>query len=86
MLRECLVPPPPTVLLAGERLQVATRLHLNGDRVGAAKAIVDADLPDCRMWADSLWGKGGPWTRPRLPDQPQTMPGIGAPGIAGTGK
>lgn len=77
MLRECLVPPPPAILDAGKLLQKAVKLHLAGDRAGAAQAIIDADIPACREWADSLWGPGGPWTRPRLPDEPPSMPGVG---------
>jgi len=77
MLRECLSPPPPAALQAGMLLQRAVMLHLAGDRTGAAMAFIDADLPACSEWADSLWGKGGPWRRPRLPDQPASMPGIG---------
>lgn len=77
MLTECLVPPPPAVLRAGLLLQNAVVLHLAGDQEGAGKAIVDADMSACSDWADSLWGKGGPWTRPRLPGQPPKSPGIG---------
>jgi HNH endonuclease len=77
VLRHCLIEPPPTILEAGVRLEEAVTLHLAGDRTGAAEAIIAADMSACREWADSLWGKGGPWTRPRLPDQPPSTPGIG---------
>jgi len=77
VLRTCLAPPPHAVLRSGILLQHAVTLHLAGNRDAAAKAIVAADIPACSEWANSLWGKGGPWTRPRLPDQPPPMPGIG---------
>lgn len=77
MARICLIDPPPAILEAATYLQTAVEFHLAGDRAGATEAIIAADLPACRQWADSLWGKGGPWTRPRLPDQPPSAPGVG---------
>ena len=77
MLRRCLIEPPPAVLDAGLLLQEAATLHHAGDRSSASEAIIKADMAACREWADSLWGSGGPWTRPRLPDQPPSMPGVG---------
>lgn len=75
--RRCLRDPPQAVRGAGHWLEKSVARHLANDQVGAAEAIVMADVPACREWADSLWGKGGPWTLPRLPDQPPTMPGVG---------
>lgn len=77
LLQPCLLPPPSEVLRAGLFLNMAATLHLAGDIAGAEQAIRNADIQDCAVWADRLWGKGGPWSRPRREDQPPSQPGIG---------
>lgn len=77
MLRSCLLTPTPDLLRAGLYLDMATTLHLAGDTVGADQAIRNADIQGCAAWADRLWGKGGPWSRPRRGDQPPSQPGVG---------
>lgn len=77
MFRQCLIDPPAAIGEAGLRLEEAVELHLAGDRSGAAKAIIAADIQACRDWADRLWGKRGPWSRPRLPNEPPNAPGVG---------
>lgn len=56
---------------------MAVTLHIAGDLEGADQAIRNADIQGCANWADQLWGKGGPWTRPRRADQPPSSPGVG---------
>lgn len=77
MPRDCLIPPPPEVLRAGMYLEMAAALHRAGDRLGASEAIRAADIRECSTWADSRWGKGGPWSLPRLESEPPSQPGIG---------
>ncbi len=76
-LRKCLIEPPSAMLEAAGWLQKAVVCHLSGDHEGAAEAFIAADVPECGRWADSLWGRGGPWSRPHLPGEPATTPGIG---------
>jgi hypothetical protein len=48
--------PIPEIFEAAEFLGLATDAHLAGNRVAAESFIKKADLPDVRVWTDSLWG------------------------------
>lgn len=63
-LRTCLRDPIPELLDAARALDEAVSAHLTGDLVSADRLIRNADIPAVFSWSESLWGKGGPWTRP----------------------
>lgn len=81
-----LLDPIPELYEAARLLDEAVNAHLAGDRTRADRLIRAADLPVIAEWTDSLWGPGGPWSRPLpvanpLPSLPpeqrvrQRMPG-----------
>jgi len=63
-IRPCLLDPPPVIFEAARLLDEAVTAHLAGDRIGAARLFRGADLPAITEWSESLWGPGGPWSRP----------------------
>ena len=74
-MRTCLKDPIPELFDAARYLDAAVSAHLDGDGDLADRLIRKADMAPVRDWTESLWGKGGPWTRP-LPvaDQPPKLP------------
>ena len=75
-LRTCLRDPIPEILDAARYLDAAVSAHLRGKRALAEELIRLADIAAIRDWSESLWGVGGPWTRPlpvevRLPFVPK---------------
>lgn len=64
MLKRCLREPIPEILEAATLLSEAVTAHLAGDREKASRLIRLTDRPVIREWTESLWGAGGPWTRP----------------------
>jgi 5-methylcytosine-specific restriction endonuclease McrA len=64
VLKRCLREPISEIFEAATLLSRAVFAHLAGDREIAASLIRDADRPAIREWTESLWGAGGPWTRP----------------------
>jgi 5-methylcytosine-specific restriction endonuclease McrA len=62
--RTCLRDPIPEILEAARFLDAAVSAHLMGKRVIADELIRLADIPVIIEWTESLWGAGGPWTRP----------------------
>src|SRR6187401_1469800 len=69
-LRTCLRDPIPELFDAARFLDEAVTAHLAGDRAAAEALIRAADLPAIFEWSESLWGKGGPWTRPLPVEDP----------------
>ena len=63
-MRTCLRDPVPEIFDAARFLDNAVTAHLEGDEVLAAELIRRADMSAIREWTESLWGKGGPWSRP----------------------
>jgi hypothetical protein len=75
-LRTCLRDPIPDIFDAARYLDAAVTAHLRGDRRLCEELIRLADMPSISAWSESLWGAGGPWTRPipianRLPFTPK---------------
>jgi hypothetical protein len=68
--RICLHDPIPEIFDAARNLDAAVSAHLAGKRALAAELIRLADMPAIREWTESLWGKGGPWTRPLPVENP----------------
>ena len=69
-LRICLRDPIPEIAEAAKYLDDAVSAHLSGRKDLADELIRRADIPAIREWTESLWGKGGPWTRPLPIDNP----------------
>jgi hypothetical protein len=63
-LRTHLLDPIPELFEAARLLDDAVSAHLGGDRARADRLIRAADLPVIAEWTESLWGPGGPWSRP----------------------
>jgi hypothetical protein len=68
--------PIPEIFDAARYLDAAVSAHLAGKQSLADELIRMADLPAITEWSESLWGAGGPWTRPlpvenRLPFIPK---------------
>lgn len=64
MLKLCLREPVPEIFEAAQLLSDAVSAHHAGQREKASDLIRRANMPAIREWTESLWGKGGPWTRP----------------------
>jgi len=62
--RLCLREPISEIFEAAKYLDDAVSAHLNGRRDLADELIRSADIPAIRDWTESLWGKGGPFSRP----------------------
>ncbi|CAN5247877.1 hypothetical protein BH10PSE9_BH10PSE9_11210 [soil metagenome] len=62
--RACLQNPIPAIFDAARFLDAAVSAHLVRQHSLADELIRAADMPVIRDWSESLWGKGGPWTRP----------------------
>lgn len=67
-LRICLRDPIPEIYRAASCLDAAVTAHLAGKRSVADELIRLADDPAITEWSESLWGSGGPWSRPLLVD------------------
>lgn len=63
-MRICLRDPIPEIFDAARFLDAAVSAHVRGNTVVASDLIRLADIPAITEWSESLWGKGGPWTRP----------------------
>lgn len=74
-MRDCLKDPIPQLFDAARYLDAAVSSHMAGDWELADRLIRKADMTVVRDWTESLWGKGGPWSKP-LPvsDQPPFLP------------
>lgn len=62
--RTCLRDPIPELFEAARYLDEAVSAHLEGDRERADALIRRADIAAITVWTESLWGIGGPWSRP----------------------
>lgn len=60
----CLIDPIPEIFEAAKYLDDAVSAHLAGDHETADELIRLADMPSIYDWCESLWGKGGPHSRP----------------------
>lgn len=69
-LRTCLRDPIPEIVEAARYLDEAVSTHLAGKRDLADELIRRADIPAITEWSESLWGAGGPWTRPLPVENP----------------
>lgn len=73
--RTCLRDPIPEIFDAARYVDEAVSAHLAGNQKVAAELIRLADMPAIREWTESLWGKGGPWTRPlKIENAPAFIP------------
>ena len=63
-LRTCLINPPQAIFDAARYLDDAVTAHLAGKRTLACELIRLADIEAITEWVESLWGKGGPFSRP----------------------
>jgi hypothetical protein len=63
-LRKCLREPIPEIYQAAFYLDAAVSAHLAKRHSDADEMIRNADIPVIMEWSESLWGAGGPWTRP----------------------
>lgn len=63
-IRTCLRDPIPEIFEAARHLEAAVSAHLTGNRALADELIRLADIPAITEWTESLWGSGGPWSRP----------------------
>ena len=69
-LRSCLRDPVPEIFDSARYLDAAVSAHHAGKRAIADELIRLANDPAVREWVESLWGAGGPWTRPLHVEQP----------------
>ena len=69
-LKSCLREPIPEIWEASRCLDDAVSAHLAGNRAVADELIRRADIPAITDWTESLWGPGGPWTRPLTVQNP----------------
>lgn len=68
--RDCLRDPIPELLDAARFLDAAVSAYDRGE-IGVAEALIRlADMPAITEWTESLWGAGGPWTRPLKVNNP----------------
>jgi hypothetical protein len=72
-LRKCLLDPIPEIFEAADYLKASWSAHLRGNIEMAEELIRLADSPRITDWAESLWGAGGPWTRPSLVGDAPTL-------------
>ena len=70
MLKNCLREPIGEIQEAALLLDAAVLAFTLGNRKIAAELIGLADMPIIADWTESLWGKGGPWTRPLATENP----------------
>lgn len=68
--RTCLKDPIDEIFAAANYLNAAVTAHLEGKFQDADELIRRADIPAIAVWTDSLWGRGGPWTKPLPVDNP----------------
>lgn len=62
----CLRDPIPEIFDAARYLDAAVSAHQAGRHARADELIRLADISAISGWSESLWGKGGPWSRPPL--------------------
>jgi hypothetical protein len=70
-IKTCLREPIPEIFDAARLLDAAVSLHHQGRRALADELIRIADNPAITEWSESLWGAGGPWTRPLPVENPR---------------
>jgi len=68
--RTCLRDPIPEIFDAARYLDAAVSAHLAGRGALADELIRMADIPAITEWTESLWGVGGPWSRPFAVENP----------------
>lgn len=68
-LKTSLRDPIPALFDAARYLDAAVTAHSQGHTALASELIRLADLPAVRNWTNSLWGPGGPWSRPLFVDE-----------------
>ena len=66
-MKSCLRLPIPEIYDAARYLDAAVSAYLSGRRAIADELIRLADTPAISQWSESLWGAGGPWSKPPLP-------------------
>lgn len=64
LLRSCLLDPIPEIFKAAKYIDEAVSAQLAGNRAIAEELIRLADMPEINDWSESLWGRGGPHSRP----------------------
>jgi hypothetical protein len=63
-IRTCLRDPIPEIFDAARLLDAAVSAHQMDKQKLANELIRAADIPAITDWTNSLWGSGGPWSRP----------------------
>jgi hypothetical protein len=63
--RRCILPAIPAIANAARYLDAAVSAHISGHRKLAEELIVQADIPEIRDWAETLWGKANQFNRPQ---------------------
>ena len=69
-LRSCLCDPVPEIYKSAEYLDAAVTAYLAKSTHEADRLIRLADIPAIAEWTESLWGAGGPWSRPLQVEHP----------------
>ena len=71
----CLREPIPEIHEAAYLLDCAISAHFSGNSDQAASLIKQANMPAIREWTESLWGPGGPFSKPKtIPNSPPYIP------------
>ncbi len=74
-MRSCLIEPIREIFDAARYLDAAVSAHMAGKHALADELIRLADMPAITDWTESLWGKGGPWSRPlSVENTPPSIP------------
>lgn len=63
-MQRCLRDPVPEIEQSARDLDEAVTAHLSGAFARAEELIRLTDRPQIREWGNSLWGPGGPWSKP----------------------
>jgi len=68
--RPCFKIPIPEIAVAAHFLNFAVSAHLAGNPERAGQLIRCADMPELRVWTESLWGKSKPYVVRFVADAP----------------
>ena len=74
-MARCFREPIAEIFAAARLLDAAVTAHLLAKRDLAEELIRLADMPSIAEFTDTIWGPGGPWSRPlKLDNQPPFLP------------
>ncbi len=71
-LRTCLRDPVPEIFTASRQLDAAVTAHLAGQKQLADDLIRAANIPEIRLWTESLWGSDSPYVIAKTPSKTPT--------------